>query len=494
MDIKALSKSFEKRKQAIIQANEEELNKVPLWNHQKTAIKRAKGKDYFALFFDVGAGKTRTIIEILKDKYEEHGFLNTLVLCPLIVVENFKRELQKFGLPDWQITTLLGNCNKRAETVKKLGKGIIVTNFEGLFNPPLVKALKNWQPDILVIDELHKIKNPVAARTKLSIEFADNCQFRYGLSGTPILNTQLDLFSQVRLLDGGEHFGKNFFVFRTKYFMDVNAARKGTHSYFPKWQPRPGIDRELRRIIQPFSMSVKKVDCLDLPPLVKKQVYVDLGPEQKRLYEQMKKEFITFLNDNVVTAELAVTKALRLQQIVSGFIKTEEGVEIELKDVPRISAVCQILEDITPHHKIIIWASYKKNYEMLEKACNMMKVKYSMLHGETNDKQNQIDKFQLDAATRVMIANPGAGGIGINLTAASYSLYYSKSFSLEHDIQSEARNYRGGSEVHESVTRIDLIAKDTIDEIVDSILVEKKKIGDNVLGTQDIVDILKKKL
>ena len=93
-----------------------------------------------------------------------------------------------------------------------------------------------------------------------------------------------------------------------------------------------------------------------------------------------------------------------------------------------------------------------------------------------------MDEFRNDPEIRVIICNQAAAGVGINLIEASYSIYYSKNFSLEHDLQSGARNYRGGSEVHEKVTRIDLIAENTIDELVNEALSNKQNISDRILS------------
>ena len=112
-----------------------------------------------------------------------------------------------------------------------------------------------------------------------------------------------------------------------------------------------------------------------------------------------------------------------------------------------------------------------------------MNIEYVEVHGEVSAKQKQgaIDTFCQNEDVKVFLGNQGAAGIGINLVQASYSIYYSRNFSLEHDIQSEARNFRGGSEMHESVTRIDLVAQGTIDEGILQALANKQEISDKVL-------------
>jgi SNF2 family DNA or RNA helicase len=100
-------------------------------------------------------------------------------------------------------------------------------------------------------------------------------------------------------------------------------------------------------------------------------------------------------------------------------------------------------------------------------------------------RQEAIDSFQNDPSVRVMIANPAAGGVGVTLTAASYMIYYSRDFSLENDLQSEARCHRGGSEAHEKITRIDIVAPGTIDEVILEALERKENLATKILAIRE---------
>lgn len=437
-------------------------------------------------------GKTRALIETLESKYEFHGsVLKTLILTPLIVVENFKREVDKFGrLSSGKARALLGTRGQKLEILKEVSKTsrtpILITNYETLINKEILQAIKYWTPEIVVADELHKLKNPTSLRAKNCQALSDRAKYRFGLSGTPVLNSEMDLFSQIRFLDHGKALGSNFFIFRQQYFYDVNASRRNTGSYFPMWKPRVHCIDQLKAKIAPFTMTVKKEDALDLPPLVYKEVILSMDGEQKRCYESMKKDFIAFIKDKCATADLAITKSLRLLQITSGFIKLEDGTEKEFDDNPKAKATENLLEDITPTSKVIVWCSFKKNYETVQRICEKLNISYAMLHGETKNRQEEVDKFQNDDACRVMIANASSGGIGINLTAASYALYYSKNFSLGDDIQSMARCYRGGSEIHASITRIDLICDNSIDELVHKVLKEKLALAETVMTNAEV--------
>ena len=116
-----------------------------------------------------------------------------------------------------------------------------------------------------------------------------------------------------------------------------------------------------------------------------------------------------------------------------------------------MDALRDLLEDLTPEHKVIVWAVFKQNYRDIAKVCADLKIEYVTLSGEqsTKEKNDAVEKFKTNPDTKVIIANPQAGGVGVNLQEASYSIFYSRNFSLENDLQAEARNYRGGSEIHE---------------------------------------------
>ena len=464
---------------------------IPLWQHQKEGVRRAIHQRDFALFFDLGTGKTCTTVNILRHHYTaQKRVMRTLILAPIIVVDNWKREFKAHSkIPQDRILTLTASGKKRAEqfavAIKENSNMIAVTNFEALNMESFYALLMRWQPEIIVIDESQRIKNPKAKRTKLAIALGDNAKHRYILSGTPILNDAMDVFAQYRFLDGGETFGKNFFEFRGRYFEDKNANMP-SQKYFPNWQPRAGAYQEFNRLLYLKAMRVLKKDCLDLPPLVRKRITVDLTPAQKKNYLEMQKDFVAYLNDKACVANLALTKALRLLQISSGFFKDTEDDESPVHhyaDSGRIEALRELLEMITPNAKVIIWACFRENYVVIEKLLNEMKLNYSILYGGMTQaaRVESVDAFQKESNIKVMLANQQAGGVGINITSASYMIYFSRNFSLEADMQSEARNYRAGSQIHEKITRIDLVAEGTIDEIVLEALLRKENLSNRIL-------------
>lgn len=469
---------------------------IKLWEHQRLAIEKAKELDYYALFFQVGTGKTATCINILREKYSKHKkLLPTLVIAPPVVVFNWKSEILRYSkIKAEKIVPLVGTGKDRLKLLRESDPcSIFVTNFETLNMIEVFEALKTMlrnTPSCLVIDESQKIKDITAKRTKRSIELGDIASYRYILTGTPILNDLMDIYSQFRVLDRGQTFGHNFFTFRARFFEDKNKSMPA-NKYFPLWQPIRGADRKIKELIEPMSMYVEKSQCLSLPPLVKKVIEVHMSKEQQRLYDSMKKDLVATITtsdgqDRHSIAELAITKALRLMQIVSGHIRIEgqDGEEtktVRIKDNPRKDALRDLLEDIAPYEKCLVWAVYRSNYEDIREVCTKLGLKYVELNGETKDKDAEAHKFRTDPEVRVLIGNPMSAGIGINLVEASCMIYYSRTFSLEADLQSEARCFRGGSEQHQKITRIDLVTPASLDELVVKCLASKQELSDKVL-------------
>jgi SNF2 family DNA or RNA helicase len=472
---------------------------MEMWNHQLEAVKAAEVMTDLGLFFEQGTGKTRTLIEIMRRKFAAVGSIRkTLIFCPPIVIQNWKDEFAKYSkINPKDVILLTGPGKKRiqkllTEVGEDLSRAkIVVTNYESVEMKDLYNLLVLWQPEIIACDESQRLKNPESVRAKKVVTLADNARHVYIATGTPMLNNAMDYYMQFRILDGGETFGRNFFTFRAMYFEDKNAGFKGKHNYFPKWEIREAALKDMQDKIKQKAMRVLKKDCLDLPPLVRQNVYTELSAQQLKAYKEMMNDYITFIESNkgkpaAVVAQLAVTKALRLQQIVTGFVKDDAG-NIHRLEAPRLKVLRDLLEDLTPEHKVIVWSEFKENYKMISELCTEMGIDYREIHGDIGHKERieSMNDFRKEPNVRVMIANQGAGGVGINLVEASYAIYYSKGFKLEHDLQSEARNHRGGSEMHDKVTRIDIVAKGTIDELITESLEKKQNIAERILSWKD---------
>jgi SNF2 family DNA or RNA helicase len=454
------------------------------WDHQEEALRRAYTKTNFGLFLIARSWM-----------YRRQTGLKILVVSPPITLKNWQNEwLAASKLTPKSCRIASGHYLQRVNVFKDPQTLVAITNYESLNMQPVVDAIEAFEPGIIIYDESHRIKNPQAKRAKAAWRLSKmvTCKHRLIMTGTPVLNTPMDLFSQFRAMDNGAVFGTNFSTFRYQYFVDKNSGMP-IQNYFPDWRIREGAIQEINSVIKDNTMYISKDECLDLPPLVKKTIDVELSPEQRKLYASMAKDFLVCVELGVSVARLALTKALRLQQIITGFLTVEgengENTNYKIKENPRASALSDLLEDISGKSKVIVWACFKENYDTIRTICSSLSIEYVELHGEIGEKDKflAVDRFNTDPNVRVCIGHPGSGGIGINLIAADSMVFFSRTWNLEYDLQAEARNYRGGSEIHKKITRYDIVSPGTIDELILTKLHDKQGVSDAVL-LQSIYD------
>jgi SNF2 family DNA or RNA helicase len=489
-----------------------------LYEHQKIAIERARNMSSFALHFDVGTGKSLTAIQILRERYNrEKRIIRTLIFAPSIVLQNWKEEWKKFTkIEGKNVVVLTGSGALRVKEFKKqcfderglrVGR-VVVLNYESLLMLPLYEEIKKWQPEIFVLDEIHRCKNPSSKTAKALDELANKHtrpQLRLALTGTPVLNSPMDLFQPIKIMLGGfptleslvtgKHI-QSFFHFRTLYFEDRNARWKGSQNYFPQWGPKPSTSELFGRLLSSISMSVEKKDCLSLPPEIDVTVPVPLTPEQRKDYDVFEKDLVAQIDGKTFTADIALTKALRLMQISSGFIsglEAPDGAELqpikyEYQNTARENALKELLTQICVEggKKAVVWATWANNYATISKVCEELGIKYVRCTGLESGKAKEEARktFIENPDILVFIGNPLSSGIGINLVVAHYDIWYSRNFSLDQFIQAKARIYRAGQT--ESVIHYHLVAQDTIELDILDALQSKKNMADVIMAKTNL--------
>ena len=474
--------------------------KVKPYKHQLEAVEFFKSKQDGFLFFEMGTGKTGTSILTYR-MWCQRDFrqLRCLVICPSVVIYNWKDEFGLFSKlePNRILPLAKGTGKQKAELVYKnlvesATSGVLIVNYEALLNQDLFLAIQRWAPEVVIGDEIHYLKNPKSKRSKLCSKIFEQAQYRLGLSGTPILKNVLDIYGIFKAVDLGNTFGNNEYIFQSRYLIDRNALWKSNAGYFPKWENNPKTFEELHQKMYTKSLRKLRSECLDLPDLIKSIHYAEWSPQQKKAYDELKRDFLTFIQTSKeqeipesVTANLALTKALRMLQIASGFVQTDDGNVHEFDNIPRLNDTKDLLEEIVVNNeqKCIVWCSYKHNYKMIARICDELKIKYVFITGDqsTAEKRDSEMAFRNDPSTMVAICNRRAGGIGVNLVEASHSIVYSRNFSLDEELQSEARNYRSGSQIHNKIVKIDMAIKDSIDEDVLLALRNKHQVAGDIL-------------
>lgn len=481
--------------------------KRPLRKHQADALDWFAYMREVALFWEMGTGKTTAAISWLRVKYNmAKDIQKTLIIAPVATLYNWVDEF-KINAPE----KVVDQCfvpymrtrkskftgEERAAAIRTTDKRIVILNPESLDNDQVQAALIRFAPHNLVVDEAHRFKSHQMysgnhkakrpSRVARLLAISDACTNRMILTGTPILNSYLDLWSQFRILDRGDSLGTNFYSFREEFFEDKNLKWKGNAKYFPDFQPRPQCDANITKVIAAKSSRKTQKDCLDLPELMFEKRYVELGPEQSKAYFDMEAQMIAEVAGGVCAAVNALSKVNRLLQILSGHIPVEhdlaagDRVLAYFDKNPRMDMVEELLRELTPDHKVIVWCSFQANYPRMRGVFTELGIQWAELVGGTKDRQAEIEKFRDDPDCRVMLANRKAGGVGVNMTVAKFAIDYSRDYSLGDWLQAEKRNHRDGCQIHDSLTLISLVVKDTLDEEVLEALLRKENFSENVL-------------
>lgn len=465
------------------------------YKHQIDALYFFKDMKEAMLLWEMGTGKTGGALMLTRMRcVQEARFLKILIISPSITLGNWQDEIKQWTpIKDKDVLCLIkGTGKKKAEQVREVGDTpkVIIVNYEALLNDDLFKAVQAWGPELVIGDEIHYCKTHNTQRSKKVALLADKAKYKIFLTGTPILNSVKDIFMPYRIMDRGATFGSNIQVFMNKYMVDENAGWKasGGTGYFPKWKNNPATFDELTEKIYTKAIRKRKAECLDLPPLLEEVALVDMTKEQWKAYEEMRKNLVTFIQNekkngilSASVASIALVKALRLMQIASGYIRTEDGEVIYFKENPKLEYLKEFLEQVTPDHKVLIGCNFEPEYEMLEKVCKELGIKYVMLTGNESmqEKSDNVRAFQTDSLVRVVIANRGC--IGVNLTAASYICNFSRDFNLGKELQFTARSHRGGSEIHDKITKVDLACRDTIDIVALAGLTSKDDVAKRII-------------
>lgn len=462
------------------------ISKTTPFDHQATET-ADHGEDFArGLFWEQGCGKTKPVIDSVGKLFLDGEIDGLMVVAPNGVHRNWvSDEIPAHlgsGLID-RVTSHIWYSNdakyqresfERAITTK--GLGVLVMSYNALLTDRGQVAWKSFlkkRKCMYVLDESHYIKNPSAKWTKRVIGSA-TVAARYNriLTGTPIANSPFDLYSQLRFLDKGiwEDLGiKNFAAFKQMFGIWETRKTRDDRNYpiCVAYRNLPLLQAKLRTM----GSRVTKEEALDLPPKLFSKRYFEMTPTQKRLYAQLRDEFIAELDSGEeLTAILAMVRILRLQQVTCGYLPSHEGDDAVILSIeggnPRLDLLAETCEALD--HKTIIWCRFRRDIEQIL-AHSVFKNKSVRVDGAVTGpaRGEALDAFQKGNA-QFLVANPAAISTGVTLHAATTVIYYSNSFNLSHRLQSEDRAHRIGQ--HHPVHYIDLICPGTVDmRIVDSL-------------------------
>ena len=469
--------------------------KTKPYKHQMTALEKSWNKQNFAYFMEMGTGKTKVLIDNMSMLYDKGKVDGALIIAPKGVIKTWYEQELPAHLPNhienvtvlWQANITKGQQEKLESLFEtETDLHILIMNVEALSTDKGVKfAAKflNSHKVIMAIDESTTIKTPTAKRTKNIIDLGKYAKYKRIMTGSPVTKNPLDLYSQCEFLDPYLLDFTSYYAFRNRYAEMKTMHLRGRSIQVVDEFKNLG---ELSDTVKTFSERILKEDCLDLPPKNFTKRHIILTSEQRKAYDQMKKAAMAVLNGKVTTTMTVLTQLMRLHQITCGHFTADDG-SVQLIENNRIKELMNVLEET--EGKAIIWANYQRDITNIIQ--NIVKVYgpgsvvdyYGLTPQE--ERQDNIKKFQNDDNCRFIVGTTQTGGYGITLTQANTVIYYSNGYDLEKRLQSEDRAHRIGQT--KSVTYVDLIAEDTVDEKIVKALRDKINIASEVLG-EDLKD------
>jgi len=467
--------------------------KTKPYAHQLKALEMSWNKEVFAYFMEMGTGKSKVLLDNVAMLFDKGKINSVLIVAPKGVYKNwYDSEIPEHLAKHIDRNVVLWKALITKEQKIKCDSlfeqdftklQILLMNVEALSTRKgldFAHQFLNVRKALFAVDESTTIKNPGAKRTKNIIQLSKLGKYRRILTGSPVTKSPLDLYTQCHFLDPYLLDFTSYYAFRNRY-AELRTANFSGRSV----QVVTGYKNlaELAETLKSFSYRVLKDDCLDLPPKTFMKRVIQLTPEQKRVYEQMKKMALATLNGKMVTTMNVITQLMRLQQITCGHFKADDDSIQNIKN-NRITELMDVLEEV--EGKAIIWAHWRHDIDTIVES---IEDKYPgsvvTYYGDTTteDRQKAIKKIQdPESKVRFLVGTPQTGGYGITLTGASTMIYYSNGYDLEKRQQSEARIDRIGQK--KPMTYIDILAEDTIDEKIVKSLRKKVNIATEIMGEE----------
>lgn len=437
----------------------------------------------FGELFEMGCGKTLTTIAVAGALYNLGKIDRVLVVAPTSVCSVWPHDLNQFATFPWEARVLLGDKKKRLKALNELENWpfkalrIAVINYESTHREGIFEALAAYKPDLIVCDESQRIKNPSAAQSKALHKLGDAAPFRMILSGTPVQNNAVDLYSQYRFLDPAVY-GANFYAFKNRYCI---MGGYGQHQIVGYRNMDELVEKE-----HSVAYRVTKEECLDLPQQTFINRYVQFTDAERAIYEQLRKSsFLELETGENVTATTILTMYLRLMQLTGGFLTADESTRPKQVNTAKLDALADIVDDyvVDAGKKLVIFARFRAEIAAIENLLRLRKIQYGSIYGDVlmEERGKIVEDFQTNPDTKVFVAQIQTAGLGITLHAASTAVFYSYDYNYANYAQALARIHRIGQRL--PVTYIHLVVDGSIDEKILAALENKEDMAKTVVDS-----------
>lgn len=441
---------------------------------ESEAVGNNKGYGYL---FQVGCGKTLTVIAVMGVLWRHGKVSRVLVVAPNSVTGVWPKEMDEMADFPAEVAVLAGDKKKRLAALHNLGaapRGMLqlaATNYESIWRDGIYSALVKYNPDLIIADESQRIANHDTAQSKAMHRLGDMAPYKLILSGTPVRNKAIDIYSQYRFLDSSV-FGTNYYAFRNKYAIMGGFDKHQIVGY-------RDLD-DLTRKAHSIAYRVTKAEALDLPEQTFENRYIQLSDDDRRIYDRLRRDSYAELESGgSVTAPTVLTKLLRLQQLTGGFLQLDDAERPQQVNRAKLDALMEIVGDcIAANQKVVVFARFTAEIDLISATLEQAGIRFGMIDGRTPTEHKTdratgrevmsrseiVEDFQTNPDTMVFLAQIQTAGLGITLHAASIEVFYSVDFGMANYTQCVGRIHRIGQ--RNVCTYIHLLVERSVDEKV----------------------------
>lgn len=432
---------------------------IELRGYQTETIKKGIELGNLGIFNDTGTGKTICTIGICRMVKAKR----VLVVLPLSVVSVWEDEVATYWPGAVFVDGTVGTMRERSALVRSLRDIeeplVLVVGYETYWREPLRTNIRALGWDVVAMDEAHRIKNRSAKQSMFAHLLATETPHRIAMTATPTPQGPQDAFSIFRFIEP-RLYGPRWVDFRMRYLQMGGYYQKQVVGY---WN-LPEFETKLHA----YSVRVTKDEALDLPPEQGVDIRFHLNAKTRAMYDEMRDEALAEIESldgrqGTAIARIALTTALRLQQMTSGFSKdadTDSEMDIGTE---KLDILMDLLSDRP--QRAVVFALYRRDINRITEACAKAKRPVWVLDGRANNKVREQRRLEWAASTDgVLVCQIAVGSLGIDLSAANIDFFYSYDYNLVNWVQAHGRLRRPGQE--NKVTHYYLIARDTVDEKV----------------------------
>ncbi len=419
---------------------------------------------------DMGLGKTVQTLALLQSEKEKGDRGTSLLVMPTSLIYNWEMEAKKFA-PNLKILTYTGTF--RNKDITKFGKYDILITSYGITRLD-IDQLQNFYFNYIILDESQVIKNPTSNIAKAVMQLRS--RYKITLTGTPLENTTLDLWSQMTFINPGLLGGQTFF--KNEYQIPIEKKQDELKT------------KKLNAIIKPFILRrLKSQVATELPEKVENIHYADMTTEQEEKYEEAKSYYRHKILDlidkeGIGNSRMTILEGLTKLRQISNHPKMVDaeyaGTSGKLED-----AIHKLESAIAEGHKLLVFSQFVKHLEIVKQVLVTKKIRFAYLDGSTNDRQDQVEKFNKEEDLKVFLISIKAGGLGLNLTEADYVFILDPWWNPAVEAQAIDRAHRIGQK--RKVFTYKFITRNTVEEKILLLQKNKLKLSEGLISTEESI-------